>query len=335
MKRLLSAPSFTTARHTPWQTSAVAEPPADATEALTPLSPAQWREQRRAHHAVVDSWVTPHLQRRHSGQRHPVEDFLWNYYPYRPSALRLWNPGPAAVLLDHHDEEPLPLGFATDADGVATFAFERLPARHRERIATELPWLLRLLDGMRQRPAGFGCFGMHEWAMVLGQSSDEYRHSTWPMRVGPDAVRGAIADVGLRCTHFDAWRFFTPEATGLNPWPLSRAEQPERDQAGCLHANMDVYKWSMRMQPLVPSTLVTSAFDLAMRIRRLDMAASPYDFSALGVQPVAVETAAGRSDYARQQRGFSAEAAALRAELQHHLQPFAAAAGAGADTIRA
>ena len=176
---------------------------------------------------------------------------------------------------------------------------------------------------------------MHEWAMVLGQRSDEHRHSTWPMRVGSEAVRGAIADVGLRCTHFDAWRFFTPEATGLNPWPLSRVEQPERDQGGCLHANMDVYKWSMRMQPLVPSSLVTAAFDLAMRIRRLDMAASPYDFSALGVQAVAVETAEGRSDYARKQRGFSTEASALRAQLLSHLKPFAATADSSADTITA
>lgn len=311
----------------------MADTSADEADTPAALRPAQWREQRRAHQALVDTWVTPHLQRRRSGHRHPIEDFLWDYYPYRPSALRLWNPGPTAVLLGYPDDEPLPPGFTRDAEGTVTFAFERLPERHRERIASELPWLLRLLGGMQQRPGGFGCFGMHEWAMVLGQPSEEHRHPTWPMRVAADDVRAAIAAVGLRCTHFDAWRFFTPEATDLNPWPLSRATQPERDQAGCLHANMDVYKWSMRMQPLVPSSLVTRAFDLAMRIRRLDMAASPYDFTALNVQPVAVETAEGRADYARQQRGFSQEASALRAELLGHLQPFVVASAGRAATI--
>lgn len=302
----------------PWHTEHVN--PADIVE--TPAE--QWRAARADHHSRVDTWVEPHLARRHRGEKHPIEDFLWDYYPFRPSHLRMWNPGIDACLLDYGDDPtPLPAGFAVDAHGHARFDYTRLSPTHQQRLQQELPWIVRLLKGMRARPAGFGCFGLHEWAMVLGQPDSERRHSSWPMRVSDDQVRTAIDAVGLRCTHFDAWRFFTNEGLQRNPLALSRAEQPERDQAGCLHANMDVYKWCMRMQPLVPSSVTTQAFELAMRIRRIDMAASPYDFQELGVEPIAVETAQGRAIYVALQRNFSEQANVLRAQLLNHLLPFA------------
>lgn len=297
------------------------------------LTKDEWRTQRDAHERCVDAWINPHLERRRRGERHPIEDFLWDYYPYRPSALRRWNPGPAVTLLDVDGSEDLPAGFVVNEDHAAEFSWDAVPARQRERLATELGWVCRLLHGMAQRPAGFGCFGMHEWAMVLHQPAPDHRHHTWPMRVTAQEIQDAIDDVGLRCTHFDAWRFFTPAATALNPWPLSRNTQPERDQSGCLHANMDVYKWSMRMQPLVPSSVVTQAFALARRIRHLDMAASPYDFSALGVEPIAVELPVGRAAYVRQQRDFAQEAATLRVELLDYLSGFAEVHATQTDTI--
>jgi hypothetical protein len=291
---------------------------------------------RAAHYAQVDAWLEPHLARRTRGEKHPIEDFLWDYYPFRPSQLRLWNPGPRTRLLDYTDSATaLPTGFSVDAQGTAAFSVDALGSARRTHLNEELPWVARLLSGMLNRPAGFGCFGLHEWAMVVGQPSEQRRHNTWPMRVTDDEVRGAIDSVGLRCTHFDAWRFFTAEGLSRNPWTLSRAEQPDRDQGGCLHANMDVYKWAMRLQPLVPSELVVRAFDLAMRIRRLDMAASPYDFSALEVAPIPVETQQGRAIYAAAQREFAGAARQLRTELLEHVQVFEGIAEHSTETITA
>ncbi|MFX6218139.1 3-methyladenine DNA glycosylase, partial [Acinetobacter baumannii] len=34
------------------------------------------------------------------GQKHPVEDFLFTYYSFKPAILRRWHPGPGVVLAD-------------------------------------------------------------------------------------------------------------------------------------------------------------------------------------------------------------------------------------------
>ena len=78
---------------------------------------------------------------------------------------------------------------------------------------------------------------------------------------------------------------------------------------------MDLYKWAYKLSPLVPSELVADAFALAREIRDLDMRASPYDFTALGLEPVAVETPEGRAAYAAAQRSFALRAAPLRQRL--------------------
>jgi hypothetical protein len=78
---------------------------------------------------------------------------------------------------------------------------------------------------------------------------------------------------------------------------------------------MDLYKWALKFQPWIDGELLADTFLLALRVRELDMRASPYDLSALGFAPVAVETADGRTEYARQQRALSAEAEPLRLRL--------------------
>jgi hypothetical protein len=71
----------------------------------------------------------------------------------------------------------------------------------------------------------------------------------------------------------------------------------------------------MKLAPAVPSDLIMDCFDLAREIRELDMRASPYDLSALGLQPVRIETPAGRAEYAAAQRGFAERGQALRRRL--------------------
>ncbi len=283
----------------------------DALGRRTLLARAEWLPEMHEHHTWVDEVSRSHRHRRAAGMKHPVEDFLWEYYPFSPARLRRWTPGARTALQGVLDGDPLPQGFAA-VDGGHRFQADALPAKVQERLRTDAAWVLGLQKQTRERTAGFGCFGLHEWAMVLDQTPDQIRHTTWELRISPRQLSDTIEKLGLRCTHFDAWRFFTPRATAMNPVALSRPSQPAMDQPGCLHANMDLYKWSMRLQPLVPSSFVRDAFDLARRIRTVDMRASPYDFRALGLEPIDIESATGRAEFIELQRAFSEEAQQLR-----------------------
>jgi hypothetical protein len=151
--------------------------------------------------------------------------------------------------------------------------------------------------------------------MVYGLAADDVRHPQWPMRLATDEVASVVDERGVRCGHFDAFRFFTPAARPLNVLQPTRDQQVQLEQPGCLHANMDLYKHAYKLLPLVSSELVADTFALARDIRVLDMRASPYDLSGLGLEPVRIETADGRADYARAQREFSVRSAPLRQAL--------------------
>jgi hypothetical protein len=274
---------------------------------VTVLTRAEWRARRAAHERRVDAWVEPHLRRRRDGVRHPVEDFLFTYYFHRPAQLRRWHPG-AHVVLEGATAEG---GDYRETDAGACVDVDAVLARRRDAIEA----IRRLLVATAGRTAHFGCFGLHEWAMVYGQRQDEVRHPAWPLRLAPQAVATLVRERGLRCSHFDAVRFFTPPAHALNLLAPSRETQEEHEQPGCLHANMDLYKWAFKLLPLVPSELVADCFELARDIRTLDMRASPYDLTDLGYQPVRIETAEGRAEYAAAQRAFTARAEPLRGAL--------------------
>jgi hypothetical protein len=78
---------------------------------------------------------------------------------------------------------------------------------------------------------------------------------------------------------------------------------------------MDLYKHAYRLVPLIGSELVADCFELAREIRVLDMRASPYDLSALGYDPVEIETVRGRQQYVEAQRSFAERSAPLRSRL--------------------
>ncbi|MEU4771904.1 3-methyladenine DNA glycosylase [Micromonospora sp. NPDC023644] len=282
------------------------------TAALAPttvLDAARWQAWRRAHEERVDAWLTPHLARRRRGGKHPVEDFLFTYYSHRPAQLRRWHPGAGVVLRDAD-----PAGFGRDYRTTAA-GLTLDTAAVRARRAESIGWIRALLAATADRPAHLGCFGMHEWAMVYRQTQEEVRHNAWPLRLSPEATAAVVEERGVRCSHFDAYRFFTAPARPLNLLTPTRETQHAHEQPGCLHANMDLYKWAYKLSPLVPSELVADAFELAREIRTLDMRASPYDLTALGYPPVRVETVEGRHEYVRAQRSFAERAAPLRARL--------------------
>lgn len=267
----------------------------------------EWRARRAAHEAYVDDLLADHRYRAERGIAHPVDDFLWQYYTFRPGQLRRWHPG-HGVLLAGDVSDLLPRRDYRAVSGGATVDTAAVLGQRRATIERSRD----LLATVARRPGRFGCFGMHEWAMVHGGS--ERRHPL-PLRLGQQGTDAVVEDLGSHCTHYDAYRFFTPTGRPLNDRPLTRADQFELDQPGCLHANMDLYRIAYKLSPLVDSALLLACFELARDIRDLDMAASPYDTSAYGLEPVRVETPAGRAAYVASQRRFQERAAPLRARL--------------------
>ncbi|GLZ55933.1 3-methyladenine DNA glycosylase [Actinomycetospora sp. NBRC 106378] len=259
-----------------------------------------WRARAGAHAARADALTAAHRARRERHETHPVEDFLYTYYPTRPNRLRVWHPGPG-VVLEHSDragwKHYAPDGGHVDPTTIrpATVAFVR-----------------SLLRATASRTAHLGCFGLHEWAMVY--RADATRHPV-PLRLGADGTDAVVEQHRIRCTHFDAYRFFTDEAAPRNVETPTRERQAELEQPGCLHATMDLYKWATKLGPLVPGELLLDCFELARDVRVLDMRASPYDLADHGYEPVRIETAAGKATYAQAQQGFADRGADLRARL--------------------
>jgi hypothetical protein len=200
--------------------------------------------------------------------------------------------------------------YVTTAEG-ATLDVDAVLARRGGSVR----WIHELLSRTAGRAPHLGCFGMHEWAMVYQQTQEEVRHRAFPLRLSPERTADVVRATRIRCTHFDAYRFFTAPARPLNVLTPTRESQAALEQPGCLHANMDLYKWAYKLSPLVSSELVADCFALAREIRELDMRASPYDLAGLGYEPIAVETPVGRVEYAERQRAFAERAAGLRARL--------------------
>ena len=269
------------------------------------LPAAEWRPLADAHAARVDAFVEPHLARRAEQVSHPVHDFLFTYYSHRPAQLRRWHPGFGVGLEDAPELAGLK-GYA--ADPVAVSAAY---------VASQQP-LLRQLHTLLTATAGrapqLGCFGLHEWAMVHRSAQHGTRHD-YPLRLGQAGTDAVVESHRIGCSHFDAFRFFTPTARPLNTLQPSRDDRPAFEQPGCLHAGMDLYKHAFRLSPMVPSDLVADCFELARDIRVLDMRAAPYDLTGLGFEPVAIETTAGKAAYVEAQRGFAERGAPLRARL--------------------
>lgn len=270
----------------------------------------EWLARQAAHEQRVRQWTEPHRQRKARGEKHPVLDFLFTYYSQRPARLVRWTPGIGVVLAGDAARSFLDRpGFVEVADGV--LVDPALPASRRETAG----FIHRLLAATARRPAQLGCFGLHEWAMVYRLGQEQVRHSDWPLRLGSTGTDQVLEGLTVRCGHFDAFRFFTQAAIARNTVRPTRASQPELEQPGCLHANMDLLKWAYKLDPYVPAELVADCFALALRVRELDMRASPYDLRPLGYEPVRIETPQGRAEYAREQARFAREAAPLRAKL--------------------
>nr|WP_159798573.1 3-methyladenine DNA glycosylase [Puerhibacterium puerhi] len=288
-----------------------------STTAVAALPRAAWLPRAQAHAERADRLTAVWREAHDAGRRHAIEDFLFTYYPTRPGALRRWHPGAGVVLAVDADDErlgwrwhravALPDGGTGATLDVAAFLADRGDA---------VRYVRALVGATAARPGTFGCFGLHEWAMVYrdGAEGRDHRHPL-PLRLGTDGTDAVVETHRITCSHIDAFRFFTPQARGRNQLQPTRETQVALEQPGCLHANMDLYKWCLKLGPAVPGDLLLDAFELARDVRYTDMQASPYDVAAYGLDAVAIETPEGKAEYVRRQRRFAARAQELRGRL--------------------
>ncbi len=277
-----------------------------------------WQQLESDHQLQVDDLTADHRCRRAEKRFHPVEDFMFTYYPFRPSQLRRWHPGAGVGLWDAPER--------------AEWRFHRtvaVPGSHRVAVTADsgqfsaahgrtVAFIETLLGTTATAAPQFGCFGLHEWAMVF--QVDDRRHESWPLRLGRDATDDVVRKHQIRCSHFDAFRFFTPAARALNLLSPDLDSRDRMEQPGCLHASMDLYKWAFRLTPLCSSALVLDCFRLARQIRQVDLRASPYDLTELGYRPIPIETADGKAEYVAAQRDFSRRGQEIRARILGELQ---------------
>jgi len=290
---------------------------------MTRLSTAVWEERAAMHKLRAERHTLPARKRKDHGALHPVEDFLFQYYPYSFTLLEQWHPGTGVMLelpltLQEEREEAAPPAlpatfngkhYTAGADGIHMDT-TKLADKERGR----LEWIRDLLNATSGRPPVFSCHGLHEWAMVY--RGKEVRHEkTTRLRLPQAEIDAIVESRPLCCTHHDAFRFFAPEARPMNRLQPSLDTRILLEQPGCVHANMDLYKWAAKGMPWVGSDLLLDCFELALELRELDMRASPYDLAAWGYEPVKIETAEGRKNYEAEQRCLAAKAALLRESL--------------------
>lgn len=262
------------------------------------------------------SWADAFVDRRSRNARHPVHDFLFTYYSFSPAKLKQWLPPLAVAIEVTEDDLPALRAPAKSTlhyrNGIAALGVEGIVPGLRDLAR----WIAQMCENVLNRAPRFRCYGLHEWAMVYGQSAEQVRHQGYELRMPPQDLARFVQSQPICCSHYDAFRFFTPASRPMNLLQPTLEMRLENEQGACLHANMDLYKWASKLWPWVGSDIVGMAFALAVEGRDLDMRASPYDLSHLGFEPVPIETAAGREQYEAEQRALAEKAVPVREALR-------------------
>ena len=279
------------------------------------IDEAEWVIRQQKHTERLGLVVNAHQQRILMGEKHPIVDFLFEYYHFKPAKLMAWSPGigatlagdKALVFLDNKH-------YCKSATGVYVNP-DSFPDKRR----VGLNWVINLLIATQSRKPFFGCFGLHEWCMVYEEK--DIRHQHLPLRLSHSKIRDLVEHSSVQCTHYDAFRFYSDSAKTFNREQLNRNDMNQQEQPGCLHSNMDLYRWAYKFSPWLASELIAEAFLLALKIRETDMRASPYDVSHYTEHaPIKIECRKGKEEYAALQRQYFDEAKILRAKLIYKLK---------------
>lgn len=273
-----------------------------------------WLSKKREHETLLSSILDPYLEKRSRQLKDPVLDFLFEYYPFRPAHLKRWSPG-IGRSLQFSDPETLPE--ISELTLKKNSAFLNLVLLPKKRVRSA-EWIVGMLKNSSQKKPLFGCFGMHEWAMVY--KTDNVRHEQIPLRLPDKEVDEFVESRPLLCTHFDAFRFFTDKAKPMNKNAPDRDNFEEMEQPGCIHTNMDLYKWSFKLYPWITGDLLKDAFLNAVEARRIDMQASPYDVRSYGLDPIRIETEEGRLEYVKKQMEIYELSVPIRKRLISELE---------------
>lgn len=274
-----------------------------------------WLVRKQKYVESLEVIVNAHQLRSLNNEKHPIVDFLFEYYHFKPAKLLSWSPGIGVTLAGTQALTFLSSKhFCESSSGVYVN-----PCRFPEQRMVGLNWVINLLESTHARKPGFGCFGLHEWCMVYEKS--DVRHAQLPLRLPHAQIREVVENSAVQCTHYDAFRFYSESAKQYNRLALKRTDMATHEQPGCLHANMDLYRWAYKFHPWLASELIADTFLLALKIRETDMRASPYDVSDYTQLPtIKIESKQGKDEYAVLQRDYYTRAQTLRKRLLSELR---------------
>jgi len=273
------------------------------------LSHQDWSNSAEAHRSRLSVIVDNHILTRTHGIKHPVYDFLFSYYSFSSGQLLRWSPG-INVGLEAKTQEQLDWKeYYRSDEGYYSIDPNLFP----ERRIPFLKWAINYLQLTAARPPVFHCFGLHEWAMLYKSKNKQHPHV--PLRIKQKILDDLVEQRPLCCSHYDAYRFFTPEAKPMNKSQLHRDTVPTHEQPGCIHANMDLYKLGYKIAPFISSDLLAELFLIARKAREIDMRASPYDISEYGFIAIPIETKEGREEYVTEQKNLYMAGQELRTSL--------------------
>jgi len=316
----------------------------------------QWSKSALCHAHEIDRILYPTLQtlhmknRMHAVQKHPVFNFIHSYYQFSGMELKTYSPGLGIFLEDFENSISMSSSSSSFSSSISTSkqstenillhpmlqkldgtnawgiipSLDCYPPRRYSMLAVKRAH--DILEATVSRSPNFGCFGLHEWAMLYsnrGKSPIDKSDRHQPhldLRVSQSTIDDVVESTAITCTctHFDAWRFFSPAAQPLNIInPLTRSDQPRYEQPACIHATMDLFKYAYQLYPFVSSELIRECLIVAIDARKIDIRASPYDVSHIEgcERPLFIEQSEGKLEYFQEQTALYTRSFPIREKL--------------------
>ena len=125
----------------------------------------------RAHEESVDTLTKAHLDRHARGEKHPVWDFIFDYYRNSPGKFRRWHPGAGIAIAGacpHANwKYYVSDGDITWCDTDAFLAKRGKTARY----------VANLLRATTAHTAHYDCFCLHSWDTRYASKHESFRKS--------------------------------------------------------------------------------------------------------------------------------------------------------------